>query len=76
MLAAFKSAYGITNNITVFGPWSGKLDNSSEAIELERPDTPQLPPSNDAGFVPYIVVERIVYADTAPWPPAADGSGW
>jgi hypothetical protein len=75
-LAAFKAAYGVTNNLTVFGPWSGKLDNSGEAIELQRPDTPQLPPANDAGFVPYIVVERIVYADLPPWPQAADGSGW
>jgi hypothetical protein len=62
--------------VAVLGPWSGKLDNSSEGIEIQRPDTPQLPPANDAGFVPYIVVERVVYADLPPWPQAADGSGW
>ncbi len=74
-LSAFKTAYGLTGTVTVLGPWSGKLDNSSEGIEIQRPDTPQLPPANDAGFVPYIVVERVVYADLPPWPQAADGSG-
>ncbi len=75
-LSAFKTAYGLTGSVTVLGPWSGKLDNSSEGIEIQRPDTPQLPPANDAGFVPYIVVERVVYADLPPWPQAADGSGF
>ena len=32
-LSAFKATYGITGSVTVLGPWSGKLDNSSEAIE-------------------------------------------
>ncbi len=75
-LAAFKAAYGITNSLTILGPWSGKLDNSSEGVELQRPDAPQLPPANDAGFVPFILVEKIIYADTTPWATNADGFGF
>jgi hypothetical protein len=30
----------------------------------------------DAGFVPYVLVERIHYSDTTPWPPVADGTGY
>lgn len=72
--AAFQSTYG-SNSILV-GPYQGKLDNGGESVRLEEPDVPQQPPSPDAGFVPYVLVERVVYSDTAPWPPAADGSGW
>ena len=67
-LALFRSHYGA--NSVLAGPYSGKLDNSSDSIELYRPDTP-----NPGGKVPYILVERILYQDTAPWPLAPDGFG-
>ncbi len=72
-LAAFRAAYG-TNGILV-GPWSGKLDNAGESVELYRPDTPQGPAHPDAGFVPLILVDRVVYSDAPPWPTNADGGG-
>jgi hypothetical protein len=75
-LAAFKFAYGITSSLAILGPWSGKLDNSSEGVELLRPDPPQLPGSGDAGFVPFILVEKIIYAGTPPWATNADGFGF
>ena len=53
----------------LFGPWKGKLDNSSETVALERPDTP-----NPDG-VPYILVEQVDYEDAAPWPVEPDGVG-
>ena len=53
----------------------GKLDNGGEGIELQRPDTPQVASSPDAGRVPYIVVERILYSDDPPWSTNADGAG-
>jgi hypothetical protein len=74
-VSGFKAAYGITGEVTFFGPWNGKLDNSGERIELRRPDAPQLPPAADAGFIPYIVVDALAYSDLAPWPTNADGSG-
>jgi hypothetical protein len=71
-LASFRAAYG-TNGIIV-GPWRGKLDNSSESVELVAPDNPQtLPP--DIGLVPYVLVDKVVYGDVSPWPTNADGFG-
>lgn len=71
--AAFCARYG--TDAPLVGPYSGKLDNAGETIELWRPDTPQAPPHPDAGFVPYILVERISYSDAPPWPVEADGLG-
>jgi hypothetical protein len=73
--SAFKAVYGLPSDASLLGPWSGKLDNGGERIELQRPDVPQLPPSPDAGLVPYIVVERILYSDNPPWATNADGAG-
>jgi hypothetical protein len=73
--AAFRAAHGISNNVPLHGPWSGKLDNSSDTAQLLRPDAPQLPPAPDAGFVPFILVEKVKYSDDPPWPLAADGAG-
>jgi hypothetical protein len=70
---AFRSRYG--TNGTLVGPFSGRLDNAGDTIELWRPDTPQAPPHPDAGWVPQLLVERVRYADLAPWPSNADGGG-
>ena len=71
-LAAFRAKYG--TNGPIVGPWSGKLSNTGEAIELLAPDAPQTT-APDAGLVPYVVVERVVYSNTVPWPAGADGTG-
>jgi hypothetical protein len=71
-LAAFRAKYG--TNGPIVGPWSGKLANTGEAIELLAPDAPQTT-APDAGLVPYVVVERVVYSNTVPWPAGADGTG-
>ncbi len=72
-LVSFRAKYG--TNGTVIGPFSGRLDNAGEAIELYRPDAPQQPPHPDVGFVPMILVDRVAYDDIAPWPTAPDGGG-
>ncbi len=72
-LAAFRAKHGLDNSVVILGPWSGKLDNSSDALELKRPDAP-VASGPDAGLVPYILVERVKYSDRAPWPSAADGN--
>ncbi len=69
-LEAFRDAYHLSTNVPVVGPYSGKLANSSDQIELRKPD---LPTTND---VPYVLVEQITYSDTAPWPAEADGTGF
>jgi len=69
LLAEFRAKYGVPGNVAVVGPYSGKLDNSEDEIELWRPDTP------DTNGVPYILVERVHYRDLPPWDPIADGIG-
>jgi hypothetical protein len=71
-LLRFQTRYG--SNLFLVGPYSGKLDNGGESVELARPDTPELAGA-DAGLVPYILVDKVVYGDSAPWPTTADGLG-
>jgi hypothetical protein len=66
---AFLGKYGGFSSIPMFGPYGGKLDNSSDTVRLERPDTPN---TND---VPYIHVDQVDYRDSSPWPAGPDGSG-
>jgi hypothetical protein len=73
--AAFRTKYSIPPSIQVFGPWTNLLNNAGDTLELFKPDTPQEPPHPDAGYVPYIRVEKIAYAASAPWPADADGTG-
>ena len=72
-LALFQAKYG--TNATLFGPYTGKLDNSDESVELLRPDAPETEPGPDLGLVPYVVVDRVHYRDLTPWPTNADGWG-
>lgn len=69
--ANFRASYGVSNDVPVFGPWSGRLSNDGEAIELKRPDEPQVLD----GFVPYVQMEKINYRSQAPWPNGAAGAG-
>lgn len=70
-LAAFRAKFGVSNTVAVYGPWSGKLDNSGDSIELKRPDTPD----EVTGFVPFVMIDKVTYGDAAPWPAGADGIG-
>jgi len=74
-LTNFRTKYGVATNVPIYGPYNGHLDNGGESLELYKPDPPQLAPHPDAGFVPYVLVESVVYSDAAPWPTNADGSG-
>jgi hypothetical protein len=70
-LTAFRALYGIAVSVPIFGPYSGKLDNGGESVELHRPDTPQA----GTGHVPYLLEDRVEYGDSAPWPIGGDGDG-
>jgi len=72
-LAAFRALYNVPTNVPIFGPWSGKLDNGGETIELASPNKPDVTSSNVT--VPYVVEEQIDYLPVAPWPTNADGGG-
>jgi len=69
LLDAFKANNGVPNGTAIFGPYSGKLDNSSDSVELVRPDDPV------AGEVPYVLADKVRYSDVTPWPSEADGFG-
>jgi hypothetical protein len=71
---AFKNKFGVAQGTPLFGPWRGRLANGDENVELYKPDAPEAPGSPDAGFVPYIQVDKVRYADSAPWPALADGN--
>ncbi len=68
-LAAFKARYAAAASVTVLGPYQGKLNNDSDDLKLERPDSP------DASEVPFILIDRVEYKDGDGWPAAADGTG-
>lgn len=73
-LQAFRSKFSVADAVQVYGPWSGKLSNTGDRVELYKPDPVQLPPHPDAGFVPAVLADRVNYAPSAPWP-SADGNG-
>ena len=68
-LTAFRNKYGVSNAVPVFGPWTGKLANDTDSVELDRPLAPVL------GEVPYVQVDQVNYADVAPWPPSTIATG-
>ncbi len=68
-LTDFLSRRGVPPGVAVLGPYRGKLDNSADDVELKKPATP-LPTG-----VPHVVVDRVSYHDSAPWPAGADGTG-
>src|SRR6185295_14847509 len=70
-LANFRSRFGVSNNVPIFGPWTGRLQDGGDAIELYRPDPVQLPPHPDAGFVPYVRVDKVNYNSNTNWPSGA-----
>jgi hypothetical protein len=74
-LADFRAHYGVSPTIPIFGPWTGRLSDSGDSVELYKPDPVQLPPAPDAGFVPYIRVDKVNYNSAPPWPGGANATG-
>lgn len=75
-LNAFRSKYNVpggVQGVQVFHGYRGRLANGNGTVEIERPDPPQPPGRPDAGFIPYIRVDRVRYDDDPPWPPEPDG---
>jgi hypothetical protein len=68
-LSQFQSRYG--TNITLVGPFSGRLDNSGDSVELYKPDAPDA----SGGSPPYVLVEKVAYSNFPPWPFDAGGTG-
>ncbi len=66
-LAQFKATYSL-GAVTVFGPYTPKLDNEAARIELSRPGVPE------NGVTPLLLVDKVDYKDFAPWPYALNQS--
>jgi len=75
VLAGFRAKYSVSAEVTVLGPYQGNLANSGEGLGLYQPDSPQGPADPQPGVVPYVLVDEVRYANVAPWPVAADGTG-
>jgi hypothetical protein len=69
LLSAFRNKFNVNPAVQIFGPWSGKLDNSTDDVELRRP----LPPGTNG--TTYTLVDKVDYRDSGSWSPAADGYG-
>jgi hypothetical protein len=74
-LAAFRAYYNVPDGVPILGPYRGRLANNNDNVELYKPDHPLPPGDPDAGYVPYIVADKVRYADQPPWPTNADGAG-
>ena len=68
--AEFRAANGVPGEIAIFGPYLGSLSNGGESLELSKPG-----PQEPGGAVPLILVDRVNYDDSPPWPTEADGGG-
>lgn len=69
LLEQFRTRYGLSPSLAIYGPYDGQLDNAGDSVRLLKPDAPE------GADVPYILVEAVDYLDTQPWPLAADGIG-
>jgi len=74
--AAFRDRYGVPPGTLLVGPFTGKLDNAGDVIELLRPAPPVPPGQPEAGLIAWVCVDRVHYCNAPPWPTGAvDGGG-
>ena len=69
-LIAFTSEYAPSESLKIWEWTSGKLSNSGETLQLDRPG-----PLNDLGTLTFARVDRVKYDDKTPWDRGADGTG-
>lgn len=73
--ATFRSTFNVPDDVVLYGPYSGKLSNDGETIELLFPDKPEGDDSDEPGMIPYYLVDKVSYTDSTPWPTDAKGTG-
>lgn len=71
-LQTFRDNFTVAAQVQILGPYSGRLDNAGEKVQLQRPD---LPPIDDPDLIPHLIEDEADYNDTAPWPTPPDGEG-
>ncbi len=70
-LAAFRQHYGLTDQVRTMGGYGQQLSGSGERLTLLRPDLSMIGPQ----VTPRVQEDEVVYDDSLPWPPQADGTG-
>ncbi|HXJ58495.1 MAG TPA: immunoglobulin domain-containing protein, partial [Verrucomicrobiae bacterium] len=68
-LASFRVRYHPGATVPIFGPYGGVLNDDEDSLELTKPIL--LNGSNLA----QVLIDAVNYADSAPWPELADGTG-
>jgi hypothetical protein len=75
----FRAQVFVPQEVEIFGPYAGRLSNGGERLTLSRPFEAvevEVDPAGEASADPTsVVVDRIDYRDSEPWPLAADGLG-
>ncbi|HON08782.1 MAG TPA: lamin tail domain-containing protein, partial [Verrucomicrobiota bacterium] len=66
----FRTTFAVDENVQIFGPFTGNLQNDGETLSIYRPFAP-----DTNGAVYFNVIDEVRYNDKAPWPVAADGTG-
>lgn len=61
-----RTKYGVPGTVPIFASQSGGLSEGGELLELLRPDSLAAPTNSTTA--PYVVVDQVRYAATAPWP--------
>ena len=69
-LAAFKTHYGLSDDVRLIGGYGGRLGDGGDFIRLRRPDSP---PIDEPEFIPHTLEDHVFYDDVAPWPESVDG---
>lgn len=70
-LDSFRARYGLSDSVPIYGPYEGHLANEGERLELRKPGV--VNPST--GLAPMVLVDRLDYTSTNPWPVTASGTG-
>ncbi|MBI5383509.1 MAG: immunoglobulin domain-containing protein [Verrucomicrobia bacterium] len=70
-LSAFRARYGLSDDVSIYGPYTGSLNNAGDRLELRLPS----PFILGTGVAPMILVDRVDFSPTNPWPVLADGTG-
>lgn len=64
--SAFRDSNNLSEDVQVFGPWTGSLNSSKRKFRLYKPDPPQTRPP-DIGLVPRIIVDLIEFDLEMDW---------
>jgi hypothetical protein len=68
----FRAEHGIAQGVSVFGPYSGRLDNGGEKIRIKVPESSDVAGEGEL----HVSVDIADYNDNASWPAGADGGGF